>query len=173
MGRLFYFISLCSFFILSPAHGAVDYSVCPNVQTLAANVYDPSVSLDDVMHQFRDHVEVADQAVTDGKLGTLADNELASAVENIEAARNCAELAVRNARHTMIPDSIQSLPAAQQGPALDAFVQAMQQFTDLLTKYENAMVALRDAPPASRNFDTAADLEMEIHSFESQAHKQF
>ena len=173
VSRFFYFISLCSFLILSPAHGAVDYSVCPDVKTLAPNVYDPAVSLEDVMHQFRDHIEVADQAVSDGKMGTLANNELVAAVENVEAAHNCAELVVRNASHTMTPDSIQSLPPAQQGPALDGFSQAMQQFADLLTKYEEALAALRDAPPASRNFSAASDLQMQIHSFESQAHKQF
>lgn len=173
MGRFFCLLAVTSFFVLSHAQGAVDYSVCPDVRTIPANTFDANISLEDVMHQFRDHLEVADQAISDGKMGSATDAELASAVDNVEAAHNCAELAVRNAKHTMIPDSIQSMPAAQQGPALDSFVQAMQQFADLLGKYEISLAALRDAPATSRNYNSASDLDMEVHSFEDQAHKEF
>jgi hypothetical protein len=165
---------IASLTLLSSAHAAVDYSVCPKVDTIPAGYYDPSITLTMVMDQFRDHLEAADEITTNGTSGiAVSDADLQGAADNVESARNCALLAARNGKTTMQPDKAATLSGADQAAFLDQFVQAMTQLSGLMGQYEGDFTTLLAEPAASRNFSQAQNDSMTVRDFEDQGHAKF
>jgi hypothetical protein len=158
----------------APAYADVDYSVCPNVATIPAGLYDPSLTLKDVMYQFQDHLNVADGITHNGEFSDgVSDADLRLAIDNVASAQNCALLAARNAKFTMKPTPINDLTPDQEAEFLDDFMQAMNGFASRLGHYQQLFADQLAAAPASRDFSALYQCKMDLDAYATAQHSHF
>lgn len=172
--KMILFLGILWTITATQAIAAVDYSVCPELNSIPEGEYDPAITLKKVMNQLQDHLNAAEGIALNGLLGSSSTPpDLAAAIDHTESARNCALVTARNAKVTMRPFRTDSLPLDQQAAFLEKFAQDMLHFSELLAHYRSLFEAQAALPQAERDYRDVYHYSMEFESFANTAHHYF
>ncbi len=102
----------------------------------------------------------------------VTETQITTAIEKLKLAQACADAVIANPMGDMLPDAADGLPPVQRQKLIDDLLMFMQEFSDGLIDYQDALTQVLNTPVASRNYHQVYVICGSLNDLVTRAHRE-